>query len=101
MGSFKERTQRDGSQLWYRLLAGRLVCILLGNVINCKNDVIIPASQDLEGYNYSLLIIIALFWLRLNLFEPPILSPLDTLSFLPLYHDDLSHINEGGVLLHR
>jgi hypothetical protein len=61
-------------------------------VINCRYDIIIPPGQDLEGYNHRLLIIIALSRLRLNLFEPPKLSPLDTLSFLPLCHNDLSNI---------
>ena len=100
LGSFKERTQRDGPQLWYRLLAGRLVCSLLGNVIYSRHNIIIPASEDLEGYNHRFLIIIALSRLRLNLFEPPKLSPFVTLSFLPLCHNDLSNIEEGGVLLH-
>jgi hypothetical protein len=101
LGSFKETTQRDGPQLWYRLLAGRNVCSILGNVIYCRHNIIIPASEYLEGYNHRLLIIIALSRMRLYLFEPPILSPLDTLSFLPLCHDDLSHIEEGGVFLYR
>jgi hypothetical protein len=102
LGSFKERTQRDGPQLWYRLLVGRVVCSILDNVIiNCRHNIIIPASENLEGYNHRLPIIIALSRMHLYLFEPPILSPLDTLSFLPLCHDDLSHIEEVGVFLHR
>jgi hypothetical protein len=81
-------------------LPGRLVCRVLGNVIDRRYDIIIPASEDLEGYYHSLFIIVALSRLCLNLFEPAILS-LDTVSFLPLCHNDLCDFKEGGVLLHR
>ena len=100
LGPLKHRTQRDGPQLWYRFLPGRLVCRVLGNVIDRRYDIIIPASEDLEGYYHSLFIIVALSRLCLNLFEPAILS-LDTVSFLPLCHNDLCDFKEGGVLLHR
>ena len=97
LGPLKQRTQRDGPQLWYRVFA---VGSLLDNVVGSRHDIIIPASEDLEGYNHRFLIINCIIRLSLYLFEPTIL-PLDTVSFLPLHHTDFSHIEEGGVLLYR